>query len=99
MKSIRFKLIFIYFILVFIVMIISGSYIILSIQKQETEKVEEELKNSARYVKEQIIDEYEDNEEYQNALNDILIQRVFPLQNAQVSIFNTESISFTKCSS
>ncbi|MDE6357885.1 MAG: cell wall metabolism sensor histidine kinase WalK, partial [Eubacteriales bacterium] len=89
MKSIRFKLIFIYFILVFIVMIISGSYIILSIQKQETKKVEEELKNSARYIKEQIIDEYKDTEEYQNILNDILIQRVFPLQNAQVSIIDS----------
>lgn len=88
MKSIRFKLIFIYFILVFIVMIISGSYIILSIQKQETKKVEEELKNSARYVKEQIIDEYDDYTQYQNVLKDLLIQRVFPLQNAQISIID-----------
>ncbi len=88
MKSIRFKLIFIYFILVFIVMIISGSFIILSIKKQETKKIENELKNSAKYIKEQIINEYEDYSQYQNILNNLLIQRVFPLQNAQISILD-----------
>lgn len=90
MKSIRFKIIFIYFILVFIVMIISGSYIIISIKNQETKKVEDELKNSVKYIKEQILDEYEDNSQYQNILNNLLIQRVFPLQNAQISILNKD---------
>lgn len=88
MKSIRFKLIFIYFILVFIVMIISGTYIILSIQTQEMKKVEEELKNSARYVKEQVIDSYDNSLEYNNILKSLLIQRVFPLQNAQINILD-----------
>ncbi|MDE6182712.1 MAG: cell wall metabolism sensor histidine kinase WalK, partial [Eubacteriales bacterium] len=36
----------------------------------------------------QIIDEYSNSEEYQNVLNEILIQRVFPLKNAQISIID-----------
>lgn len=88
MKSIRFKLIFIYFILVFIVMIISGSFIILSTKNQETKKVENELKSCARYIKEQIIDVIDKPEEFQSGFTDLFMQRVLLLQNAQASIIN-----------
>ena len=59
MKSIRWKLVFIYLTLVFIVMIISGTYIIIMTDSQETKNAEEELKQCAVYVEEQIIGEYD----------------------------------------
>ncbi len=89
MKSIRFKLIFIYFILVFIVMIISGSYIILSTKTQETQKIENQLKSTTRYVKEQVLEQYKDSSLFQNGLDSILIQQNLPLQDAQVSILDS----------
>lgn len=87
MKSIRFKLMFIYFILVFIVMIISGTYIIISIQKQEMQKIEYELKSFARAVNEQIIEQYEDEKDFQNGFIELFVKRIF-IQNVQGSIIN-----------
>lgn len=48
MKSIRWKLVFMYLTLVFIVMLISGTFIILRIKEQEINKAEDELKKCAR---------------------------------------------------
>lgn len=89
MKSVRFKLIFIYFILVFIVMIISGTFIIFSIQKQEIAKVEEELKSFSKAIKEQIIDEYQNPEDFQNGFSDLFIKKVFN-QNIQGVIIDKD---------
>ncbi len=89
MKSVRFKLIFIYFILVFIVMIISGTFIIFSIQKQETSKIEEELKSFSKAIKEQIIDQYEDPNDFQSGFTDLFMKRVFT-QNIQGAIIDKD---------
>lgn len=89
MKSIRFKLIFIDFILVFIVMIISGTFIILSIKKQETKKALEELKSFSRAIKEQIIYEYEDPNDFQNGFIDLFIKKPF-IQNVQGGIIDKD---------
>ncbi|WP_250278602.1 ATP-binding protein [[Clostridium] colinum] len=89
MKSIRFKLIFIYFILVFIVMIISGTFIIFTIQKQETIKIEEELKSFSKAIKEQIIDQYENPEDFQSGFTDLFMKRVF-IQNMQGAIIDKD---------
>ncbi len=58
MKSLRWKLILIYVALVFIASTISGTYIIISLQNQENNKVEDELKSSARLI----LDSIEGNE-------------------------------------
>jgi two-component system sensor histidine kinase VicK len=55
MGSIRWKLVFMYLILVFIVMLISGTFIIQRIDSQEMSKAEYELKSCASYINEQII--------------------------------------------
>ena len=89
MKSVRFKLIFIYFILVFIVMIISGTFIIFSIQKQEISKVEEELRSFSKAIKEQIVDEYQNPEDFQNGFTDLFIKKVFN-QNIQGVIIDKD---------
>lgn len=89
MKSVRFKLIFIYFILVFIVMIISGTFIIFSIQKQETKKIEEELKSFSKAIKEQIIDQYEEPYDFQTGFTDLFMKRVFT-QNIQGAIIDKD---------
>lgn len=62
MKSIRWRLVFLYLTLVFIVMIISGTYIIISIESQEKSKVQDELRQSAAYVSDQIISQYTEDE-------------------------------------
>lgn len=95
MKSIRFKLIFIYLVLVFIVMIISGTYIITSLKTKEFENVEEELKTTASYIQEQIINEYNEDE-FQEALSEFFLKRAY-FQNIQASIINSlgETIAST----
>ena len=89
MKSVRFKLIFIYFILVFIVMIISGTFIIFTIKKQEINKAQEELKSFSKAIKEQIIDQYEDPRDFQSGFTDLFIKRVFT-QNIQGAIIDSD---------
>ncbi len=89
MKSVRFKLIFIYFILVFIVMIISGTFIIFTIQKQEIYKIEEQLKSFSKAIKEQIIDQYEDPNDFQSGFTDLFMKRVFT-QNIQGAIIDKD---------
>lgn len=59
-----------YLTLVFIVMIISGTYIIISIESQEKNKVQDELRQCAAYVADQIIEQY-DREEFQKRLTDL----------------------------
>lgn len=71
MKSIRWKLVFMYLTLVFIVMLVSGTFIILSFESQETGKAEEELRQCALYIKEQIIDQYEAPEEFQKGFENV----------------------------
>ena len=57
-RSIKTKLIFLYLTLVFIVMIIVGTYILTSIKKFELEKINREMINYADYIDEQIINSF-----------------------------------------
>ncbi len=89
MNSIRWKMVFIYFTLVFIVMIISGTYIIIMTDSQETRNAEEELKQCAVYVKEQIVDEYENPQDFQRGFDNFFIVRS-SMRNIQANILDKD---------
>ncbi len=89
MKSIRWKLVFIYFTLVFIVMIVSGTYIIIMTDSQETKNAEEELKQCAVYVEEQIINEYENPDDFQLGFDNFFIVRS-SMRNIQANIIDKD---------
>ena len=55
MRSIKWKLVFMYITLVFIVLIISGTFIIISVRGNEDSKAEEELKRFSGTIEENII--------------------------------------------
>lgn len=96
MKSIRWKLVFIYLTLVFIVMLITGTFIIMRIKNQEIKKTEDELKNCAVYIEEQILNEYSDESEFQNGFVDLFIKSA-AMRNIQGNILNSngETIAST----
>lgn len=89
MKSIRWKLVFIYLTLVFIVMIISGTYIIVMTDSQETKNAEEELKQCAVYVEEQIIREYDNPDDFQSGFDNFFIVRS-SMRNIQANILDKD---------
>lgn len=96
MKSIRWKLVFMYLTLVFIVMLISGTFIILRIKEQEINKAEDELKKCALYVDEQIIQEYKNPQDFQNGFTSFPIMSS-SMRNIQANILdeNGETIAST----
>ena len=49
MKSIRWKLVFMYLSLVFMVLILTGTYIVISTENREKNKAKEELRQCAVY--------------------------------------------------
>ena len=67
-RSIKTKLIFLYLTLVFIVMIIVGTYILTSIKKFELEKINREMINYADYIDEQIINSFDDVKDFQSGI-------------------------------
>lgn len=67
-RSIKTKLIFLYLTLVFIVMIIVGTYILTSIKKFELEKINREMINYADYIDEQIINSFDDAKDFQSGI-------------------------------
>lgn len=69
MRSIKAKLVILYLALVFIVMIISGTFIHISIRSQEADKIQTELKLYSRIIDEQIIQVYESPQRIQEELN------------------------------
>ncbi len=87
MKSIKWKMVFIYFTLVFIVMIISGTYIIIMTDSKETRNAEEELKQCAVYVEEQIVREYDNPEDFQKGFDNFFIVRS-SMRNIQANILD-----------
>lgn len=89
MKSIRWKLVFIYLTLVFIVMLITGTFIIMRIESQETNKAEDELRNCAVYIEEQILNEYPKEEEFQKGFVDLFIKSA-TMRNIQGNVLNSE---------
>ncbi len=72
MKSIRWKLVFMYLTLVFIVMLVSGTFIIISIDRQENDKARDELVQYASYIEDQIINQYSPDEFQQGFTNFIV---------------------------
>ncbi len=60
MKSIRWKLVIIYVAMIFIVLILAGTFIILSYRSQQENKAERDLKQYAATIRENIIGEYEE---------------------------------------
>ena len=88
MKSIRWKLVFMYLTLVFIVMITSGTFIILTMERQEASKAEEELKQCATYIEEQIIAGQAEAEVFQDNLVNLFISSS-AMRNMQGSILDS----------
>lgn len=69
MKSIKVKLVILYLALVLIVMIVSGTFIQISIRNQEAYKIETQLRLYARILDEQIIQQYKYAQQINEALN------------------------------
>lgn len=67
MKSIRWKLVFLYLSLVFIVMILTGTVLVISTENREKSKASEELRQYAIYIEEQVVDQY-DRRYFQDSL-------------------------------
>ncbi len=87
MKSIRWKLVFMYLSLVFIVMIISGTFIIMRTYSREIKNAEDELSGCAEYISEEIIDSYENPDDFQSAFLKLFITSS-SLRNVQASIIS-----------
>jgi two-component system sensor histidine kinase VicK len=62
-----------YLSLVFIVMLVSGTFIIMSITNQENERAREELEQYAVYIEEQVIDQYDDPARFADGLSSLFI--------------------------
>jgi len=73
MRSIRWKLVIMYIALVFLVMISSGTFMIVSIFTNEKQKAERDLKDIALMIEEQILAEYADIDAF---LADVQNERV-----------------------
>ncbi|MBQ7266007.1 MAG: HAMP domain-containing protein [Firmicutes bacterium] len=67
MKSIRLKLVFMYLSLVFIVLILTGTIIIVATETREKNQAKEELRQCAVYIDEQVIEQY-DSRYYRESL-------------------------------
>ena len=72
MKSIRWKLVFMYLSLVFMVLILTGTYIVISTENREKNKAKEELRQCAVYINEQVVEQY-DSRYFQNSLVNLSI--------------------------
>lgn len=88
MKSIRWRLVFMYLSLVFIVMILTGTFIIVSTEKREQKKASEELRQCAVYIEEQVIEQY-DNRYFQDSLINLSIVSS-TLRNMSAHILNAK---------
>lgn len=62
MKSIKWKLVVIYLAVVFIVMIVSGTFIIIRIENVDMETKRSELRTSVKRIKEEVINKYDIND-------------------------------------
>ena len=85
-RSIKTMLIFLYLTLVFIVMIIVGTYILTSIKKFELEKINREMINYADYIDEQIINSFDDAKDFQSGITNIFYGSK---NNMQCNILNS----------
>ncbi len=67
MKSIKWKLVVIYLAVVFIVMIVSGTFIIMRTESADIETKKSELRISVKRIKEEVINKY-DVDDFQKQL-------------------------------
>lgn len=88
MKSIRWRLVFMYLSLVFIVMILTGTFIIVSTESREQRKASEELRQCAVYIEEQVIEQY-DSRYFQDSLINLSIVSS-TLRNMSAHILNSQ---------
>lgn len=88
MKSIRWRLVFMYLSLVFIVMILTGTFIIVSSESREQRKASEELRQCAVYIEEQVIEQY-DSRYFQDSLISLSIVSS-TLRNMSAHILNSQ---------
>lgn len=88
MKSIRWRLVAMYLSLVFIVMILTGTFIIVSTEQREQRKASEELRQCAVYIEEQVIEQY-DNRYFQDSLVNLSIVSS-TLRNMSAHILNSK---------
>lgn len=95
MKSIKIKLMFLYLTLVFIVMIVSGTYILSSLKNQELNKINNEITNYALYIDEQIINELQSPENFQHGLENLFYSAK---NNMQCSILNSRGATIASTS-
>ena len=72
MKSVRWKLVFMYLSLVFMIMIITGTFIVSSTSNREKNAASEELKQCVVYVEDQVINQY-DSRYFQDGLVNLTI--------------------------
>ncbi len=72
MKSIRWKLVFMYLSVVFIIMIVTGTFIVTSTSNREKKAASEELRQCAVYVEDQVINQY-DGRYFQDGLVNLTI--------------------------
>ncbi len=77
-----------YLTLVFIVMLTSGTFIILRINNQEIRNAEDELSGCAEYIEEQIVYRYDDPTDFQEAFLQLFITSS-SLRNVQANIIDS----------
>ncbi len=88
MKSIRWRLVFMYLSLVFIVMILTGTFITVTAQNREQRQASEELHQCAVYIEEQVIEQY-DSRYFQDSLVNLSIVSS-ALRNMDASILDSQ---------
>ena len=91
MKSIRWKLVFMYLSLVFIIMIATGTFIVTSTSNREKSAASEELRQCAVYVEDQVINQY-DSRYFQDGLVNLTIVSS-SLRNIACHILDNEGVT------
>ncbi len=71
MKSIKLRIVLLYILLVFLVMIVSGTFILLSIRSQESKKAYDELYSTTKNIENRIINVYDNYEDFNLAIQNI----------------------------
>ena len=85
---------FLYVILIFVVMILVGTYILVSLKKIELEKINREIIGYANYIDEQVINNFNDAKDFQQALTNVFYNSK---NNMQSSILNLNGMTVASC--
>ncbi len=73
MRSIKWKLVLLYLVIIFVVMLLSGIYIIVQTQNNEMKKAKNELEQYATRIQEQVLESYDGEENFQQAFRKTLL--------------------------